>query len=269
MDKLQGSVKEQLQNFAQDIQTYISSNKWTNVDIGGEKISCSMTVFFVSASDNNTYTAQLFIGSQRPIFFGKNPSAKKTAMTRIFDDKWEFTYFKNQPLYRNENQFDPLTDMIDYYMYLVLGFDFDSYEPDGGTPYFQKCLTFCNQAPSSAKGWERSTTTYSKFTLAEELLNPKNQPFREGFFLYHFKGLDLLATKPDVAYKNIINLLQRIAELKKSGNPRSLLFKNFFETKYGELADLFKNYSDKNVYQLLIAVDPAHQAQYEEAYKGK
>jgi hypothetical protein len=259
--------KEQLQNFKQDIETYINSQRWTNDDLGGEKIKCTMNIFFVSSNSDNSYQAQAFIGSQRPIFIGKNPSSRSTPMLRIFDDKWEFTYLKGQPLYRNETQYDALTDFIDYYMYLIMGFDYDSYEKLSGTPFFQKSMQFCAQAPSSAKGWDRGTgTTYSKYQLVDDILNPKNQPFREGFYFYHLKGLDLLATKPEIGYKNMISLLNQIGELKNT-SARQLLFKTFFETKYGELADVFKGFSDKTIYLTLVRLDQAHQNAYEEAAK--
>ncbi|HLP15938.1 MAG TPA: DUF4835 family protein [Bacteroidota bacterium] len=264
MDKIQGTNKEYLQNFAQDIQTYISSNKWAADDYDGEKIKCTLNIFFLSQTGDNSYSAQIFLGSQRPIY--KDPSAKFTAMVRIVDDRWEFAYSKDRPLYRNEQQFDALTDFIDFYMYLVVGFDYDSYEPSGGTKYFQKAFVFCNQASSSAKGWDRNPSGYSRLGLVEDLLNPKYQPFREGFYLYHYKGLDWFAKKPAEAYKNIISVLQNIAEQKKSGNPRALIFKNFFDAKFMELADIFKNYeSSKSVYSLLISIDQAHQSTYEEA----
>jgi hypothetical protein len=44
--------------------------------------------------------------------------------------------------------------------------------------------------------------------------------------------------------------------------------KSFFDTKYLELAEIFKNYQDKNIYQLLSAVDPGHQTSYDEAKKN-
>jgi hypothetical protein len=267
MDIIQGSNKEQLQNFAQDIQTYISSNKWAGDDYDGEKIKCTLNIFFMTQTGDNSYTAEIFLGSQRPIY--KDPSAKHTAMVRIVDDRWEFTYTKNQPLYRNEQQFNALTTFIDFYMYLIVGFDYDSYEPQGGTKYFQKCFVFANQAPTSSKGWDRNPSGYSRLTLIEEIMNPKYQPFREGFYLYHYKGLDMLAKHPDEAYKNMIAVLQSIADQKKLGNPRALIFKNFFDAKYMELGEIFKNYESKSVYQLLIAVDQAHQSTYEEAARQR
>lgn len=264
MEKIPGSSRDLLQNFGSDIQTYINSNKWTSDDLGNEKIQCSITIFFVSVSGDNSYSAQFFLGSQRPVY----KSQKKTAMVRIFDDTWDFAYVKNQPFYKDETRFDPLTSFINFYMYLVLGYDFDSYNPPlSGTPYFQKALTICNQAPTSIKGWDRSASQYSKFSFVEELLNAKYQAIREGMFSYHYKGIDYLAGKPAEGQKNIIAFLQKVADFRKSVNPRSLVVKAFFDTKYQELAEIFRDYQDKSVLQLLCTIDSAHESTYRDLKK--
>lgn len=263
------AAKDKLKNFERDVENYINSQKWSSTDLGGDKIKCTMNIFFTSASDGNSFKAQAFIGSSRPVFIGKKPSSRSTPMVRIFDDKWDFVYVDGQPLFRNETQFDALTDFIDFYMMVVMGFDFDSYDKLGGTEYFRKAFTMCNQAPSSASGWDRGTgSTYSKYNLMEEVLSPNNQSFREGWHSYHFRGLDLLATKPDKAYDNMLVLLNNIKTLKQTSNPRAILFKNFFDTKYSELAEVFKGYKDRSVYQLLVQIDQAHQNAYDEAARS-
>ncbi len=263
-------IQDRLQSFEQDIENYINSNRWTSEDLGGEKIACTINIFFVAASSENSYQAQAFIASTRPIFIGSKRSDRQSIMLRVFDDKWEFTYDKGQTLQRNDSQFDALTDFLDFYMYMIVGFDFDSYDLLGGSPYFQKALTLINQAPASGKGWERGTaSTYSKFSIADEMNNPKNRPFREGYFLYHYKGLDLLATKPEIAYENMLTLVKNISVLKKTANPRAIIFRTFFETKYEELAEVFRGYPDLSAYQLLISVDPAHINAYEQAARKK
>ncbi len=264
-DKLPGATKDLLQNFVNDLQNYINSTKWSREDIGDYKIKCSISIFFTSGSGDNSYTAQMFIGSSRPIYNGDTPTEKNTAMLRLFDDQWNFTYIRYQPLIHDETRFDELLSFIDYYMNIVVGYDFDSYKALSGTPYFQRAMSICNMAPSSATGWARTSTIYNRYGFAEELLSPKYQPFREGMFNYHYNGLDLLATKPDQGLKNIIAFLQSTQSVKSMVNPRSLLIKTFFDTKYLELADIFKNYQDKNVFQLLSSIDPAHQTTYEQA----
>ena len=265
MDKIQGSVTDQLRNFGTDVQNYINTNKWTKEDLGDYKIKCTISIFFVGITGDNTYSAQMFIGSQRPIFVGKNPSEKSTAMVRLFDDKWDFSYIKSQPLYRDESKFDPLTSFLDFYMNLIIGYDYDSYDPLTGTPYFQKALNICNLAPSSSSGWDRSTAQYCRVSFVEELLNSKYFPFREGMYVCHFKGLDLLATKPDVARKNIIDFIQQTGDLKRDVNPRSQIVMAFFDAKYLELADIFKDSQDDSVIQILTSVDPGHAVIYSKA----
>jgi len=95
------AAKDKLNNFERDVENYINSQKWSTADLGGEKIKCTINIFFTSASDGNSYKAQAFIGSSRPIFVGKRSSTKNTPMLRIFDDKWDFVYVDGQPLFRN------------------------------------------------------------------------------------------------------------------------------------------------------------------------
>ncbi len=260
MDQIPGSSRDLLQTFATDVQTYINSGKWTTEDIGNDKIQCTITIFFVSFTAPNTYSAQFFLGSQRPVY----KSQKITPMLRLVDDSWDFTYLKNTPLYHDESHFDQLTSFINFYMNLVMGYDFDSYNPPlSGTPFFQKAIAICGQAPSTAKGWDRSTNgSYSKYSYVEELLNSKYQPIREGMYLYNYKGIDYLAVKPDVGHNNIIKFIQNVADFKRSVDPRSLIVKAFFDAKYQELAEIFRDYQDKTVVQLLSNVDPGHESTY-------
>ncbi|MDE3057066.1 MAG: DUF4835 family protein [Bacteroidota bacterium] len=265
-DKLQGSTKDLLQNFAGDLQNYVNSTKWSPDDLQGYKIKCSIQIFFTSGSADNTYTAQMFLGSSRPVYKGDTPLEKNTAMLRLFDDQWNFSYLRYKPFIHDETRFDDLLSFIDYYMNIVVGYDYDSYKALTGTPYFQRAMSICNKAPSTATGWTKVSTVYNRYGFAEELLSPKYQPFREGMFTYHYNGLDLLATEPDKGLKNIVGFLQSIQNTQNTVNARSLLIKTFFDTKYLELADIFKNYPDRNsVYQLLSTIDPAHQTTYAQA----
>jgi Domain of unknown function (DUF4835) len=260
LTQITGSARDPLVNFAADIQRYINTNKWTTEDIGNEKIQVSITISVTATANPTTYDAQVFLGSSRPVY----KSQKNSAMLRLFDDSWEFTYVKNQPLVHDESRFDPLTSFINFYMYLVLGYDFDSYSPPlSGTPYFQKAILVCGQAQGSPKGWDRaSPPTYSKYSFVEELMNSRYEPIREGMFMYNYRGIDYLEVKPDAAYKNIIAFIRTVADFKSSENSSSLIIKAFFDAKYQELAEIFRNYQDKSIVQLLSSVDPSHESTY-------
>ncbi len=265
-DNLQGTTKDLLQNFVNDIQNYINNTKWSSDDLQGYKIKCAMQIFFTSGTGDNSYTAQMFLGSSRPIYRGDTPTEKNTAMLRIVDNNWKFNYIRYQPLTHDETRFDDLLSFIDYYINIVVGYDYDSYKAMDGTPYFQRAMAICNKAPNSSTGWGKTSSgTYNRYAFVEELLSPKYQPFRQGVFNYHFNGLDLLATEPDKGLKNIYEFLKNIQDIENMVNANSLIIRTFFDTKYKELADIYTHYPDRSVFSLLSSIDPAHQTTYTQA----
>ena len=266
VEQVPSASRDYLKDFERDVEQYLNNFRWTTEDLGGEKINCSMDIFFLPGGGDNKYTAQVFIGSRRPVYRGVERTDKETIILRIMDEKWEFEYLPNKPIYHDEFQFDPVADFLDYYAYLILGFDFESYTELSGTPYFQKAINICGQAAGSsyATEWQNQSVNYSRFSFADELINPKYQPFRLAFYNYHFEGIDLLETETQNGLTAMLSAIESIAETWQKQNPRSVLLKTFFDTKYMEIAELFLKYPDRAVYKRLGAADPNHQTTYQE-----
>jgi hypothetical protein len=252
-----------LVDFAREVKTYMNSYTWTSMDLEGEKIKCSLNIFFLSAAGTNRYSAQIFVGSQRLIY---DSDGKLTAVVRILDDKWDFVYEKNQPLYHNEYRFDPLASLLDFYAYLIIGYDFDTHEPNSGSPYFSRASNIVNLGASTtfSRGWVKTSGSYSRAGIIEELLNSRYSSLRAGFYEYHFNGLDLLSSDRKEAYETIINVLDQFANFKKTEGANILYLRIFFDTKYLELADLFTDYYDVAIFDKLNAIDPSHQRYYDD-----
>ena len=269
-EKITSAQREYLRNFEADVKKYMNENKWTDADLGGEKIDCSMTIYFISAAGNNDYTAQIVVGSQRPIYIGNDKSGRNTQILRIADDKWEFIYVPNQPMVKDEYRFEPLTGVLNYYAYLIIGMDLETYVELDGSQCFQKALNICNlaMATSYAKDWQSSAGTYSRFGFLDELMNLKYQQYRISFTSYHFDGLDLLGTKPQEGLNAMLKAIEAIGEIRQRQNPRSVLVRIFFDTKYLEIAESFLAASDRSVYSKIIEADPSHQGTYD-TYRNK
>jgi hypothetical protein len=265
-ENITSAQRDYLRGFGADVEKYLNNNKWTDEDLGGEKIDCSMSVFFTAAVGENHYTAQVVVGSQRPVYVGNDKSGKNTQVQRISDEKWEFSYVPNQQMIKDEFRFDPLTDFLDFYAYLIIGLDLETYNELSGSRYLQKALNICNQANATSYGkdWQSSAGTYSRFGLLDELMNMKYQQFRLAFYSYHFNGLDLLATEQQKGLDNILKAVESIAELRQKQNPRSIIVRTFFDSKYLEIADVFLAWPDRGVYDRLIAADPGHQGTYDD-----
>jgi hypothetical protein len=262
-ESIPSTNKEYLVDFTNEVRTYLNSYKWTTEDLEGEKIKCSLSIFFTSASGSTGYSAQVFVGSQRLVYQG---DGKVTAVFRIKDDMWDFSYEKNQPIYHNEYRFDPLASVLDFYAYVIIGFDFDSHEALSGTPFFQKASNVVNLGASTSfsRGWNKSTGTYTRAGLIEELLNSRFTPLRQGLYDYHFNGLDMMASERKQAFQTIVNVLDLFADFKTTEGTGVLYTRIFFDAKYLELADLFTDYWDPEIYTKLDAIDPSHQRYYDE-----
>ena len=257
-------AKDNLSDFVQQVKSYINDYRWTQGEFGDGKIKCVIDISFRGSEGTNHYIAQAFIGSQRHIF----KTNRTTALLRIMDDKWEFDYVRNQSLNHMETRYDPLLSFIDFYVYLILGYDADTYQTNGGTPYFQKAFDIANVARGSgtdAKGWELSQQgLYSRAQLIEELLNPKFQDFRKAVHIYHYRGIDSLFTNSKRPLNRVYLALDKIAKLKEKINQTSLVIKTFFDTKYLEIAEVFLKSNDPMIYSRLSRIDPEHTKTYDE-----
>lgn len=266
-ESLQTEYREKLVNFASQIEDYINKNKWTDLKWEGPKIPVSIQIYFRSGSSSNRYSAQAVISSQRPIY----QSEKSTLMLKMIDPNWEFIYEKNQVLLFNPSLFEPLTGFINYYVYMILGIDSDSYEEFGGTKFFNQALSIAYQGASSnfPSGWTQGEGSFNRVDFASDYLNEKYQNFRKSFYDYHYNGLDLASEKPEMPIKKLLNFIKVIEELRAKVFSRSMLLKVFFDTKYLEFCDLLKDYPDKSVFDRLKKIDPAHISTYDEYQKMK
>ena len=269
MDQLSAASRDRLDSFVNQMQDYLNNNKYTGKPWEGEKIKCNFTIFFTGASDDVNYTAQLVVTSQRPI----EGSRLNSLMLTIMDNAWSFRYEKGQAMYFNQSNFDGLTSFLDYYAYIIIGFDSDSYYELGGTDLFQKALDIAVKGASSkyGKGWALETAAFNRRALVDNLLNSKYQQFRTDYFNYHYNGLDLLNSKDAkervVAIPNMVNLIKNLEKSKGSIDWRSVLFKVFFDAKAGEISEYFRGRVDPALFSTLKKMDAPHTTKYDEALK--
>jgi hypothetical protein len=265
-ESIPSAQRDYLRGFAADVERYLNGTRFTDEDLLGEKIVCSMEIFFKGVSGANQYQAQIFVSSQRPIYIGNDKTDKMSPVLRILDDKCEFTYLPNQRMVHDDLTFDPLTDLLDYYAYIVIGMDLETYTPLSGAKYFQKASNICQQgaATTYGKDWGIASTSYNRYGLADELNNSRYNPVRVAINSYHFDGIDLLATDKRAGLASILKAVETIADLRQRLNPTSVLVKQFFDAKYKEIGDSFVGYSDPSVFDRLSTLDQEHRSYYQD-----
>jgi hypothetical protein len=280
VDALSQDAKDKLKDFKQQVEDYFNRNKFydnayfneTNMPGADQyKIKANLQFNFKGASGDN-YDCQIFISSQRIIDrFDKKQNPKYTTLFKILDERCSFGYTRTMQMIRNDLRFDPFLSLLDYYAYMMLGYDQDSFfpkdDPKNKSIYFTKAQDICNKQMSDRNGWTETGggSKPSRLQLVQELLNSRYEDFRNGFFEYHWFGLDSLGFSKN-SYNIILNALKKIGNIKKK-EVKAFNIDLFFEAKNAEIADLFLNYGDKKIYDQLIIYDPSHQRIYEEAKK--
>ena len=268
VDNIASSNRDYLRNFKSDVERYLNTTHFTNENLYGDKINCSMDIFFTQVTGANRYRAEAVIGSTRPIYVGNDESDSLSQVLRLKDTQWEFPYVPNQRMYYDQYTFDPLTSFLNYYAFIIIGFDLGTYKPLDGAEVFQKALNVATSANSSsfASDWQ-STSGYSRYGLAQELTNPRNQPILQAYYTYHFNGVDLLATEPREGLNNMLEAISAVYGVRQQ-NPMSLMVKIFFDAKAKEIAKDFLSYPDASVYDKLATYDPEHMSDYMDAKKN-
>lgn len=266
--QLSADAAEKLANFKNNVEQYMNRAKYSDDKI--PPINVQMQFSFTGVTNSTqTYDAKLFIASQREVFNPYNPNDKKyTVGFRFLDDRCEFIYNESIPLIKNDLRFDSFLSLLDYYAYLIVGYDEDSYNPKGGSKYFQKATDICNKVVTIVKGWTETGggSKPSRQQLVQELLNVRFDNFRYGYFEYMYTGLDSMTIKKKDSQNNILDALRVISAIKKS-EVKSFNIDIFFDSKATEIADIFLDYGDRNVYDELGRLDPGHIGIYQEAKK--
>lgn len=262
-EQLQTIYREHLEVFKNQIEDYLNTTKFTGTNWEWPRISCSFNIFFTAASDEVNYTAQVVINSTRPV----EGSEKRSLMLNIMDNKWTFLYEKNQSLYFNNMEFNQLTSFLDFYALVIIGMDADSYQPFGGTTFFQDAMRIAIMGGTSGytDSWGTKNANYYKRGFIEDATSANFQKFRQDIFDYHYNGLDVFYRDKETTYKNINKLIDDLAQMKKATNIRSPFINSFFDAKAGEFVSFLENYDDRSIFNKLIKIDPAHTSKYLEA----
>ncbi len=259
--QLQGSGFSFLDDLSDLVEEYINKNNWTDDSFEIEEyIECSMQIIIQEALTLTSFRARLVLTSTRPIY----GTTAKTTVLQINDDDWEFSFSQGTPLVFETERYDALTSVLDFYAYIMLGYDYDTFSEYGGEEWFQKAKRIQEIAASkNATGWS-TLNRGRRPELATQLTEVRLRPLRQAYFKYHYEGLDHFTKDTNAARRAILDVLGTMQELYDNLS-RQFVFDVFFSTKYKELVAIFER-SDMTTeaYALLTEVDPSHLSTYTE-----
>jgi hypothetical protein len=255
-----GSDFSFLNQLSVELREYINHGIWTTDRFEqDERIECSLDLTMLEAITLTRFRANAVITSKRPIY----GSSQTTRVVTVADEDWVFEYSQGTPVVSNPDRFDELTTFIDFYLYLLLGYDYDTFEELGGTPHFEQARRLADLGKNqNGVGWSDLAADRSRISIVKELLDPRFSALRVAYYRYHYDGLDHFIRDPDTSRDEVLATIEGIKNL-ADVNARSYAIDLFFSAKSEELSALFEGSLQSGpAYDLLSEVDPAHLNNY-------
>lgn len=254
-EQISGTDKAVYENLKSVVQEYMNTTKFSNAQLSNvEKIDCSI-LFVFKSRDANNHTCDFQIQSSRPVY-GTN----YTTSLLNFREQLTFEFQESQTLTFNETTItDNLTATLDFWAYIILGLDFDSFSKLGGSPFFQRAQDIVSLAQGSMGDSWKAQVDKNHWGWANVLSNENQPEMRLLSYQYHRLGLDVMYEKPEEGRAKIFAAMEQLKPAKQF-KPGSPLLSNFIETKADELINIYSkaNTQEKQAaYDLLSSIYPA------------
>lgn len=235
-DQIEGTYKEAFKTLEQAINDYMNTNVFTNTQFGNnEKIECRM-FFTAKEYTDGKFVGDLQVQSIRPVY----NSTYTTTLLNFKDTKIEFNYTENEPLVFSPTRMESqLTAILNYYAYLILALDFDSFSPNGGEPYYERLKSIVQMGQSSGEsGWKAFEDNKNRSAILSAFTDPATQKLRTMLYDYHRRGLDEMTTSPDKGRAKITESIGVIPEIYEIA-PMSVGLSLFKDAKLDELVNIY------------------------------
>lgn len=257
--QISGTNKSVFETLKTAISEYMNTTTFTSAQFAtNEKIDCQL-YFTIKEYDNNIMKGDLQIQSTRPVY----NSAYTTTLLNFKDTKIDFEYQEGNPLVFSVNSMESqLTAILNFYAYLILAIDFDSFSPNGGDPYFERLKQIVQWAQSSGEaGWKAFEDTNNRSALLNVFTDPQTSVYRDLLYRYHRRGLDEMSLSPDKGRGVISDTLNNIAKIYQA-SPMSVALSIFRDSKMDELVNVYSKAGSEeriSAYNLLEPIYPAEQ----------
>ena len=267
-NQIQISDRTIFNNLQESIDDFLNNTKWTDdVLAAEERLEFSFLINITNRISTDQFTATIQVQSIRPVY----NTSYYTTLFNFLDEDFKFKYIDQQVLEYNENVYlSNLTSVLSYYVYLMLGLDYCTFELNGGNKYFLKAKNIVNNAQSSPeKGWKAYESDKNRYWIVEYLLDSRYSEYTQLLYDYHRVGLDVMFDDVEKGRISIYTSLEALQKLKRK-NPGLFLIQMFFDAKSDEIINIYSQaFPDEQskVINLLGDLDPSNSNKYQNIVK--
>lgn len=252
------------------ISKYVNFRKWSELKFEPlERIKCRMQLMINDRPETDLFRASLQVQLIRPVY----NSDYESMVLNIQDKDVTFRFVPFTPLEFSENNYiDELTSILNYYCYMLVGFDQETFELNSGIPYFQKAQQIVNLAGNSGgSGWRNFDGTRNRFWLVNDMLDNSMKQIHNIFYVYHRQGLDKMETNMNIGRSAVLGALRELQKLNQR-YPAKYITRVFLTAKSSEIIDIFRrgNMAEKGeLVRIMSELDPANAGDYEKINQDK
>ena len=266
--QVEGTNKSVFDALQEGMSTYMNETKFSNAVFSpNEKIECRLFLTVKEYADDRI-KGELQLQLSRPVY----NSTYTTTLFNFRDTKVEFGYREGDPLIFNENTVENnLTAILDYYAYLFLAIDFDSFSPKGGQPFYDRAQSVVQQAQSIGEvGWRTFEDTKNRAAVLSSYTDTNTSGIRNLLYDYHRKGLDEMVTSPDKGRAVITESLKELKTI-ADNSPMSVALSLFRDSKLDELVNIYSKAPSterETAYDILHPIYPTESERLDKIKKG-
>lgn len=235
-DQIQTTNRSVFETLQEAVREYLNTNHFTNDQYAvNERIDCRLFLTVAEYTDN-TIKGDIQIQSSRPVY----NSTYTTTLLNFKDNKIEFTYQEGEPLNFTVNTMEnQLTAILNFYAYLIIAMDRDSFAPHGGDEAFDRLKLIVQMAQSSGEGgWKAFEDKKNRSALLAVFTDPSTAVTRDLLYDYHRKGLDEMFMSPDKGRAKITSSLDYLQKVYQA-DPMSVGLSLFKDAKLDELVNIY------------------------------
>ncbi len=241
-ERLDASERQNLENMQYDLEQYLESYEYTD-NAYGTVIPFIVQVYIQSGSQTateNVYSATLLVTNGTD--------------QRYYDKSWEFSYREGTTF--QHNVYHPVTGVIDFYVYLIIAGEVDTYGKLAGTPYFNQALEISNQGGSTgfASGWRDRVRRLDDLKNHRDLRLLKFT-FFDAYWDYQEKNI----RDAQIGFTESLNLLQEIFAV----NSDDKYTKVFLDGQADKIGWLAEQLDRRDALRRLISMDPDNEDIYQ------
>lgn len=267
--------KKAFQTCQAALNNFLNNRKWTKETFqNNEKIVCNFLLMITEAQGGNIYKAKLTVQAARPVY----NTNYECPLINFIDENVTFKYVEYQSIEFNENRVsgsDPvignLPAILAYYVYVIMGLDFDSFSLRGGDQYFQKAMNIVNNAPEGRdiSGWKAFDGLRNRYWLTENLTNNRYNLMHDAIYSYYRLGMDYMYENETEARSAVLNSLSLINTM-NNDIPNTMIVPFFFQGKATELIRIFKKATPEDkqkAREILQKIDISNSNTYKQELK--